>query len=49
MNDVTTETHDRRIAKGDSGLDIIRKTMFRLLPIQVLFTAWSPVILPRIS
>ena len=31
---------DKRIVKpGDSGLDIIRKTMFRLLPIQVLFAA----------
>lgn len=28
---------------GDSGLDIIRKTMFRLLPIQVLFAAVGSV------
>ncbi len=36
--------NDKRILKaGVSGLDIIRKTMFRLLPIQVLFAAVGSV------
>ena len=43
MNSGTIEKQNRRITKGDSGLDIIRKTMFRLLPIQVLFAAVGSV------
>ena len=42
MNGIISD--DKRIIKpGDSGLDIIRKTMFRLLPIQVLFAAVGSV------
>ncbi len=39
MEEKTNQTSKRIQGKEDSGLDIIRKTMFRLLPIQVLFVA----------
>ncbi len=43
MNNGTFEKQNRILAHDDSGLEIIRKTMFRLLPIQVLFAAVGQV------
>ena len=43
MKEIFQNAENRIIKPGDSGLDIIRKTMFRLLPIQVLFAAVGSV------
>ena len=43
MKDNIAETEKRIIKPGDNSLDIIRKMMFRLLPIQVLFAAVGSV------
>lgn len=43
MKHSITEIENRIIKPGDGGLEIIRKTMFRLLPVQVLFAAVGSV------
>ena len=43
MSSGAIQNQNGTIKPKDSGLDIIRKTMFRLLPIQVLFAAVGSV------